>query len=466
MKLHVLGACGTFMAGVAYIARQLGHEVIGVDQNVYPPMSDFLRAQGITLLSGYENYKTLSAPDLVIVGNAMSRGNPAIEHLLDQRWKYISGPQWLYENVLCHKKVLAVSGTHGKTTTSSMLAWILQYAGLSPSFLIGGIPQNFNTSACVNDSPYFVIEADEYDSAFFDKRSKFLHYHPETLIINNIEFDHADIFSSLEDIKKQFHYLLRTVPCAGTVIYPHNDKVLTDLFAMGLWSQSESFGLDQDAKWTPEVFHSLGDSLEKMLPLLGKHNRSNALAAIAAAHSVGVEVSVAVHALTQFQGVKRRLEKIAEVKSVMIFEDFAHHPTAIETTLDGLRKHRPEGRLIALLELASYTMKAGVHKTSLIPALKLADEVHILQTAVPHEFDVPKDRKNLFYPVSVEEMIAKVCSNIQVNDTVLIMSNRDFGDIYTKLPERLLRLRMNKHTMQVTKESKPQDECFDGQQRD
>ena len=438
MKVHVLGACGTFMAGVAYIARQLGHDVVGVDQNIYPPMSDFLRDQGIVLLSGYENYEILDKPDIVIVGNAMSRGNPAVEHMLNHRWKYTSGPQWLYENVLCHKKVLAVSGTHGKTTTSSMLAWILEYAGLKPSFLIGGMPKNFGISARVTESDYFVIEADEYDSAFFDKRSKFLHYHPDTLIINNIEFDHADIFSNLEDIKKQFHYCLRTVPRDGTVIHPYQDKVIQDLFAMGLWSQSESFGLDNNgAKWTSEIFASLGKSLEAMLPLLGKHNRSNALAAIAAAHTVGVEVSVAVEALTKFQGVKRRLEKIAAVGSIEIFEDFAHHPTAIQTTLDGLKKHRPEGRLIALLELASYTMRAGVHKESLIPALTLADEIHILQTAVPHEFDVPHDRKNLFYHSNVDEMIAKVRQNIEANDTIIIMSNRDFGDIYTKLPEQL-----------------------------
>lgn len=437
MKLHILGACGTFMAGVAYIARQLGHDVTGIDQNVYPPMSDFLRDQGIALLSGYENYSTLSAPDLVIVGNAMSRGNPAVEHMLDYRWKYMSGPQWLYENVLCDKKVLAVSGTHGKTTTSSMLAWILEYAGLSPSFLIGGMPKNFGISARVTDGPYFVIEADEYDSAFFDKRSKFLHYHPETLIINNIEFDHADIFSNIEDIKKQFHYLLRTVPRAGTVIYPDKDKVVADLLAMGLWSQSESFGLSVGAKWTPEIFASSYESLQTLLPLLGHHNRLNALAAIAAAQTVGVEVSLAVEALTKFQGVKRRLEKIAVVDSVEVFEDFAHHPTAIQTTLEGLKNHRPEGRIIALLELASYTMKAGVHKESLIPALKLADEIHILQTAVPHEFDVPVNRKNLFYHANVDEMVEKVCSNTQAKDTVIIMSNRDFGGIYSKLPDRL-----------------------------
>lgn len=438
MKLHVLGACGTFMAGVAYIARQLGHDVTGVDQNVYPPMSHFLSDQGITLISGYEHYKTLSAPDVVIVGNAMSRGNPAIEHMLDQGWQYISGPQWLYENVLCHKKVLAVSGTHGKTTTSSMLAWILDYAGLSPSFLIGGMPKNFGISARFTESDYFVIEADEYDSAFFDKRSKFLHYRPDTLIINNIEFDHADIFANLDDIKRQFHYLLRTVPARGTVIYPHRDQVVTDLFAMGLWSQAESFGLDNGAQWGSDVFASLGESLATMLPLLGVHNQSNALAAIAAAHSVGVEVVVAVQALAKFEGVKRRLEKIAEIGSVSIFEDFAHHPTAIRTTLSGLRNHRPEGRLIALLELASYTMRAGVHKASLIPALELADEIHILQTAVPHEFDAPADRGGLFYHANVDEMIASVCPNIQAHDTIIIMSNRDFGGIYTKLPAQLL----------------------------
>jgi UDP-N-acetylmuramate: L-alanyl-gamma-D-glutamyl-meso-diaminopimelate ligase len=300
------------------------------------------------------------------------------------------------------------------------------------------MPKNFNTSACINDSPYFVIEADEYDSAFFDKRSKFLHYHPQTLIINNIEFDHADIFSSLDDIKKQFHYLLRTVPPAGTVIYPAQDPVILDVFALGLWSKSESFAVHTSATWTSALFAAGSASLQTMLPLLGQHNQCNALAAIAAAHAVGVEVAVAVQALTTFQGVKRRLEKIAEIGDVMVFEDFAHHPTAIQTTLEGLRKYRSQGRLIALLELASYTMRAGVHKKQLIPALSLADDIYILQTSIPHEFDVPRDRKNLYYCANVDDIIAQVCSNIQAQDTVIIMSNRDFGDIYTRLPARLL----------------------------
>lgn len=451
MKIHVLGACGTFMAGIAYIARQLGHDVVGIDQNIYPPMSDFLRDSGIELISGYENYVTAKKPDLVIVGNAMSRGNPAVEHVLNNRWRYISGPQWLYENVLCHKKVLAVSGTHGKTTTSSMLTWILEYAGLNPSFLIGGIPKNFETSARVTDSLYFVIEADEYDTAFFDKRSKFLHYHPETLIINNIEFDHADIFSNLADIKKQFHYLLRTVPATGIIIYPEQEAVMNDLFAMGLWSQSESFGIEM-GEWSAKLLNPEGrefsvkygdQSFEVNWVLLGKHNVQNALAAIAAAHSVGVEISLAIEALGQFLGVKRRLEKIAEVGSIFIYEDFAHHPTAIKTTLEGLKKHRPTGRLIALLELASHTMRMGVHKQSLIPALALADEVHILQSSIPHEFDNPNNRKNLFYQNSVEDIIKSLCANIQSNDTIIIMSNRDFGDIYTKLPRALALLKFS-----------------------
>ncbi len=445
MRLHILGACGTFMAGVAYIARQLGYEVIGVDQHVYPPMSDFLRDQGIALVSGYENYETISPPDVVIIGNALSRGNPAVEHVLNQGWYYVSGPQWLYEHVLRHKKVLAISGTHGKTTTSSILAWILQYAGLNPSFLIGGIPKNFDTSARVTDSSYFVIEADEYDSAFFDKRSKFLHYHPETLVVNNIEFDHADIFASLHDIQKQFHYLLRTVPSSGFIISPSEDLVVEETLRMGLWSNKQNFG-SAHADWMVELLNPDGRQfvlsyqdrkLEINWSLLGRHNVMNATAAIAAAHTVGVDPAVAVKALASFQNVKRRLEKIAQVASVEIYEDFAHHPTAIHATLEGLRRHKPEGRIVALLELASNTMKAGVHKESLVPSLSIADEAHILQTNITHDFFIPENRDNLFYHATVEDMIAGVCDNIRKNDTVIIMSNRDFGGIYTKLPERL-----------------------------
>jgi UDP-N-acetylmuramate: L-alanyl-gamma-D-glutamyl-meso-diaminopimelate ligase len=445
MKLHILGACGTFMAGVAYIARQLGHEVIGIDQHVYPPMSDFLRDQGIVLMSDYENYKTLSPPDVVIIGNAMSRGNTAVEHVLDQAWYYTSGPQWLYENVLRHKKVLAVSGTHGKTTTSSILAWILESAGLAPSFLIGGIPKNFETSARITQSPYFVIEADEYDSAFFDKRSKFLHYHPDTLIVNNIEFDHADIFASLADIQKQFHYLLRTVPPAGAVIYPISDPVVADTLSQGLWSQKQSFGF-ADAEWGVTLINPNGQQFrlihqqqlfEVSWSLLGQHNVMNAVAAIAAAHTIGVDIALAVKALATFQNVKRRLEKIAQVGTIEIFEDFAHHPTAIHATLEGLRSHKPQGRIVALLELASNTMRAGVHQKSLIPSLGLADEVHILQAKIPHHFFIPPDRRELHYHDDVEAMMEKVCASAQAYDTIIIMSNRDFGGIYTKLPQKL-----------------------------
>lgn len=481
MKLHILGACGTFMAGIAYIARQLGFEVIGIDQNVYPPMSDFLRNQGIELISGYENVTTLSQPDMVIIGNAMSRGNPAVEHVLNQRWNYISGPQWLYENVLRYKKVLAVSGTHGKTTTSSILTWILEHAGLNPGFLIGGMPNNFDTSARVTDSDYFVIEADEYDTAFFDKRSKFVHYHPDVLIINNIEFDHADIFANLAEIKKQFHILLRTVPSDGVVIYPAHDEAIADLFTMGMWSQAQSFGFyDADvALQGPSQMAFLGNghpcprapyhpwfALPSKMPsetdlsssfqirceeekgrgfqeldvswsLLGDHNILNALAAIAAAYAVGVDIPVAVKALAEFKNVKRRLEKIAQVGSIEIYEDFAHHPTAIKTTLNGLRRARPQGRLIALLELASNTMKAGVHKESLVPSLQIADEAYILQTKTPYDFLAPADAKKPHYSTTVDEMISHVVANARENDTIIIMSNKDFGDIYKKLPAAL-----------------------------
>jgi len=445
MNIHILGACGTFMAGIAYIARELGHDVVGVDQHIYPPMSDFLASQNIHFVSGYEHYSELPIPDVVIIGNALSRGNPAVEHILTQGWHYISGPQWLYENVLRYKKVLAVSGTHGKTTTSSILAWILEYAGLSPSFLIGGIPKNFETSARITESPFFVIEADEYDSAFFDKRSKFLHYRPQHLIINNIEFDHADIFSSIDDIKKQFHYLLRTVPKTGRVFFPRHDQIVDATLSMGLWTPTESFG-ENDSAWHIEMKKNdgqhfkidyQGNSYSVMWSLLGKHNVFNACAAIAAAHTIGVDISIAAEALTHFGPVKRRLEKIATINTIEIYEDFAHHPTAIRTTLEGLRYHKPQGRIITLLELASNTMRAGIHKETLIPSLVLSDETYILQTNIFHNVTHGSDKPHIFYHDTVDSIITEVCKKAQLNDTIVIMSNRDFGGIYKKLPEEL-----------------------------
>lgn len=447
MKLHILGACGTFMAGIAYIAKQLGHEVLGIDQNIYPPMSDFLRNQDIELLSGYENYPNVSPPDLVIVGNALSRGNIALEHVLNQSWDYISGPQWLYEHVLRYKRVIAVSGTHGKTTTSSLLTWILESAGLNPGFLIGGIPRNFTTSARITDSPFFVIEADEYDTAFFDKRSKFLHYRPEIVIINNIEFDHADIFSSIEDIKKQFHYLLRTVPNFGKIIYPLQDPIVLETLKQGVWTKKESFALNnQEADFSASLTDQGGQSfcfkhkektIECRWSLLGKHNVLNALAAMSAAFSIGVDLETAAKALSSFKNVKRRLEKIAQVRGIEIYEDFAHHPTAIYLTLEGLRKYKPESRIIALVELASNTMKAGVHQDKLIPSLCFADEAHILQAEKGIPFVGSLSELKVFYHEDVNSIISAVCQSSQPNDVIIIMSNKSFAGIYSKLPQAL-----------------------------
>src|SRR5690554_1059870 len=343
MHIHILGICGTFMGSLAQLARELGHQVTGSDQNVYPPMSTQLEQAGIKLIEGFDPAQLEPAPDLVLVGNAMMRGNPAVEAVLERGLAYMSGPEWLRREVLPGKWVLAVAGTHGKTTTASLLAWILEYAGMSPGFLIGGVTQNFPVSARLGETPFFVIEADEYDSAFFDKRSKFVHYSPRTLIINNLEFDHADIFDSLADIQKQFHHLLRTVPGNGRVIYPAGVAAIDETLAKGCWSETESFGAASG--WQAEKIHAdgsrftvlhAGDKVaDVQWQLSGDHNVSNALAAMLAARHVGVTPEVSARALTEFNGIKRRMECIANVHSVRVYDDFAHHPTAIKTTLKG-----------------------------------------------------------------------------------------------------------------------------------
>ncbi|MCW8949355.1 MAG: UDP-N-acetylmuramate:L-alanyl-gamma-D-glutamyl-meso-diaminopimelate ligase, partial [Sedimenticola sp.] len=347
MHIHILGICGTFMGGIALLARSLGHEVSGSDANVYPPMSTQLEAAGIELMEGYEAAHLKPAPDCVVVGNAMSRGNPAVEYMLDAGLTYTSGPQWLAENVLHDQWVLAVAGTHGKTSTASLLAWILEYAKMAPGFLIGGVPQNFGCSARMGDTPFFVVEADEYDTAFFDKRSKFVHYRPRTLIMNNLEFDHADIFDNLAMIQRQFHHLVRIVPSNGLIIAPEGEAAMNQVLEMGCWTPVERFSALGDATWSAKPITADGSRFTLLFEqqpvgevnwsLTGNHNVSNALAAIAAARHVGVPIDVSIEALSEFLNVKRRMELRGEVNGVKVYDDFAHHPTAIATTLNGLR---------------------------------------------------------------------------------------------------------------------------------
>jgi len=446
MKIHILGICGTFMGSLAVMAKQLGHEVSGSDANVYPPMSTQLESQGITLCKEYKAEHLQPRPDLVIIGNAMSRGNPAVEYVLNENIPYISGPQWLFEHVLSKKHVIAVAGTHGKTTTTTMLAWILEYAGKNPGFLIGGVPENFSVSARVTDSNYFVIEADEYDSAFFDKRSKFIHYHPSTLILNNLEFDHADIFDNISDIEKQFHFLLRTVPGNGRLIAPVNDAHLPNVYQKGMWTPIQRFSYcDAIADWSAELINDDGSEFSVLhnqrkvgtvrWPCLGFHNVNNALAAIAAAHHVGVAPSKAAQALCEFKGVKRRLQVRGNVNNVTVYDDFAHHPTAISTTLQGLRARVKEQRIIAVLELGSYTMKNGTHQNTLAHSWHLADQVFLLRpdkdwgvNALISESELPVKIHE-----SVDDLINSITKIAKPNDHILVMSNRGFGGLHDKL---------------------------------
>jgi len=450
MHLHILGICGTFMGGIALLARALGHRVSGSDANVYPPMSTQLAEAGIELMEGYREEHLRPAPDLVVVGNAMSRGNPAVESMLNQGLPYTSGPQWLSEQVLQGRWVLAVAGTHGKTTTAGMLAWILEYAGLKPGFLIGGVPENFGGSARLGEAPFFVVEADEYDTAFFDKRSKFVHYRPRTLVLNNLEFDHADIFDDLAMIQRQFHHLVRTVPAAGLIVAPLYDANIGEVLDMGCWTPLEFFDPAIEAGWhaaaaTPDggAFDVIGDG-ERLgrvqWGLIGRHNVANALAAIAAARHVGVAPGVAVEALAGFRNVKRRMELRGEVHGVRVYDDFAHHPTAIATTLEGLRRQVGEARILALLEPRSNTMKLGVHAHLLAKALSGADRVLVyapadLQWDLANALSPLENRAELFRDTA--SMVARVVELAQPGDQLLVMSNGGFEDIHRRLLEAL-----------------------------
>ena len=458
MDIHILGVCGTFMGGVAVLARQAGHQVTGSDSNVYPPMSTQLEEQGIALMQGYEaaHLQTASGMEIdqVVVGNVMSRGNAAIEYMLNSNMVYTSGPQWLAENVLRDRWVLAVAGTHGKTTTSSMLAWILEYAGLKPGFLIGGVPANFGVSARLGESPFFVVEADEYDTAFFDKRSKFVHYHPRTAILNNLEFDHADIFENLDEIKKQFHHLVRTVPGEGLLVINGEDENLANVIGKGCWTRTEYFAEDK-ALNTSITWHSKNispdgkqfsvscnnkDSGQTENYLLGRHNRLNALAAIAAARHAGVPVAQSIEALKYFKGVKRRMELRGEVNGVRIYDDFAHHPTAIHETLSGLRAVAGSARIWAVLEPRSNTMRMGAHKQQLAPSLKLADKIVMYQPE-GIDWDMQSVVNELGSKAqllrTIDDVVELLAKHVQAGDHVLIMSNGGFGGIHQKLLDSL-----------------------------
>ncbi|MBS0350244.1 MAG: UDP-N-acetylmuramate:L-alanyl-gamma-D-glutamyl-meso-diaminopimelate ligase [Proteobacteria bacterium] len=445
--IHILGICGTFMGGVALIAKELGHTVSGSDQNIYPPMSDTLSQAGITILEGYDPACLRPCPDLLIVGNAISRGNVVLEHALNKHIPYTSGPQWLAECVLQKRHVLAVSGTHGKTTTSSMLAWILNQADLKPGYLIGGVPLNFSRTAALGKAPFFVVEADEYDTAFFDKRSKFLHYRPRTLIINNLEYDHADIFPDLEAIKKQFQYLLRTVPSSGAIIYPADDREIPEVISRGCWCSVQTIGT-ANSVWharnkTPdggqfELWHRDQKLGLVKWPLVGDHNILNALSAAAAAHEVGITGEAIIAGLKTFQGVKRRLEKRGEVNQISVYDDFAHHPTAIEATLSALRAKVADKRIVAVLQFGSNTMSLGAHRERMAPALRMADKIIFLR---PEKWDINPLLRELgakaFAFSRVEEIIDHVVKISLPGDNILIMSNKGFEGIHQRLLKRL-----------------------------
>ncbi|WP_165673004.1 UDP-N-acetylmuramate:L-alanyl-gamma-D-glutamyl-meso-diaminopimelate ligase [Metapseudomonas otitidis] len=448
MHIHILGICGTFMGSLAVLAKELGHRVTGSDANVYPPMSTQLEAQGIELMQGYDPAHLEPAPDLVVIGNALSRGNPAVEHVLNKGLPYVSGPQWLADHVLQGRWVMAVAGTHGKTTTTSMLAWVLEHAGMSPGFLIGGVPQNFGVSARLGGTPFFVVEADEYDSAFFDKRSKFVHYRPRTAILNNLEFDHADIFPDLAAIERQFHHLVRTIPGEGLIIHPTAESALVRVLGMGCWTPVQTTG--EGGQWQARLLSEDGSRFEVLFKgqvagtvdwsLTGQHNVANALATLAAARHVGVVPELGVAALSAFQSVKRRMEKVAEVRGVTVYDDFAHHPTAIATTLDGLRKRVGDAPVIAVIEPRSNSMKLGAHRDGLPESVKLADQV--FWYAPPNlGWDLAATVAGSSVPTRVCDSLETIIEGVKAlavpGTQVVIMSNGGFGGLHGKLAQAL-----------------------------
>ena len=455
MHIHILGICGSFMGGIAALARAAGHEVTGSDANIYPPMSTQLKSLGVDIMEGYEPQHLDRVPDYVVVGNAMSRGNPAVEAMLDRRIPYCSGPQWLAEHVLHKRHVLAVSGTHGKTTTASILAWILEDAGLAPGFLIGGIAANFEVSARFGESEYFVVEADEYDTAFFDKRAKFVHYRAQTLIITNLEFDHADIYKDIDAIYWQFHQLMRTLPSTGRVIVNAQDDHIAEMLEQGCWTPLEKFGLDESSDWQASfidagerrirIVHGDDEYAATPWKLGGAYNLENALAAVAAASSAGVTLQQAVDALSRFDGVKRRMERTATVSEVAIYDDFAHHPTAIRRTIAGLKNRFPGQRIVIALEPRSNTMKMGVHEEALPESLREADLIFIYRPEeIAADFDRSLDtlgkRVHLFG--DYDELLASLEGKLLAGDQMVFMSNGSFGAARQKLTMALQKKRV------------------------
>jgi len=459
MHIHILGICGTFMGGIAAIARQAGHRVTGCDANVYPPMSTQLEAQGIELIEGFSPDQLLqfeTMPDLFVIGNVVSRGNPLMEAILNQGLPYTSGPQWLGEQVLFDRHVLAVAGTHGKTTTSAMLAWILEFNNYKPGYLIGGVPLNFTVSARLGESKYFVIEADEYDTAFFDKRSKFVHYRPRTALLNNLEFDHADIFADLAAIETQFHHLVRTVPGNGLVVVNGEEPALERVIARGAWAPVEKFGQDQHNAWSlisqdADGFIVLQDGEEVATVtwaadsgVMGRHNQLNALAAIASANHIGITPTDAARALAEFKNVKRRLETIGVANKVTVYDDFAHHPTAIITTVDGLRRRVGRSRILAVLEPRSNTMKLGVMKAQLPNSLEAADKIFAYGASTGkdslgwdlNEVLAPLNAKSDNRAVAFDDpsaLVEAVANEARPGDHILVMSNGGFGGVHQKI---------------------------------
>jgi len=460
MHIHILGICGTFMGSLAVLARELGHQVTGSDQNVYPPMSTQLEAQGIALMEGFSPDNLKPEPDLVLIGNAMSRGNPEVEAVLNRNLDYMSGPEWLARNVLKDRWVMAVAGTHGKTTTTAMLLWILEKAGFDPGYLVGGVPRDFPVSARSGSSDFFVIEADEYDSAFFDKRSKFVHYRPRTLILNNLEFDHADIFPDIQAIERQVHHLVRTVPSQGLIVRPAVDSALDEALAMGCWTPVQNTAVGSElagtADWRAEMLAEDGSSFMVVhheqpvasvrWQLTGRHNVRNALAAIAAARHVGVTPDHAVSALCHFSGVKRRMELLLDLDGVRVYDDFAHHPTAIATTLEGLRNQVGEEPILALIEPRSNTMQQGVHRDRLLASAALADRVFWANLSgldwlenLICDWQAEHGDSRHQIGRSVEELIRQVCDGLPRPCHIVIMSNGGFGGIHGRLVAELQR---------------------------
>jgi UDP-N-acetylmuramate: L-alanyl-gamma-D-glutamyl-meso-diaminopimelate ligase len=459
MHIHILGICGTFMGGIAAIARQAGHRVTGCDANVYPPMSTQLEAQGIELIEGFSPDQLLqfeTMPDLFVIGNVVSRGNLLMEAILNQGLPYTSGPQWLGEQVLFGRHVLAVAGTHGKTTTSAMLAWILEFNNYQPGYLIGGVPLNFTVSARLGESQYFVIEADEYDTAFFDKRSKFVHYRPRTALLNNLEFDHADIFADLAAIETQFHHLVRTVPGNGLVVVNGQEPALERVIARGAWAPVQLFGPDKQNTWSlisqdADGFIVLHEGKEVAIVqwardsgVMGRHNQLNALAAIASANHVGISPANAARALAEFKNVKRRLETVGVANNVIVYDDFAHHPTAITTTVDGLRRHVGQSRILAVLEPRSNTMKLGIMKAQLASSLEAADKIFAYGATAGKE-SLGWDLKEVLSPLNTLEkdralafddlntLVKAVTNEAKPGDHILVMSNGGFGGVHHKI---------------------------------